>query len=489
MKQSCYSNHSLLLFSRMKRQILFMNRPLNILGPLGSVLLLAQCAPQTKMEKPNVVIILADDLGWGDVGYHGSDISTPHIDRLAATGIRLERFYTAPISSPTRAGLMTGRYPDRFGIRESVLAPWYDCGLDTTEETIADLLEREGYTNRAMIGKWHLGHCRQAFYPLNRGFTYFYGHLNGALDYFTHKREGELDWHKNWDSSYDEGYTTDLLSDEAVRFIGQQTTGSPFLLYLAYNAPHSPFQAKPEDIEAYAANPMFAKDKDNLTKEELRRCTYAAMVTCMDKGIGRVYDALERTGLLDNTILLFFSDNGPDIGSALPLRGRKFQEWDGGVRTPAVVLWKKGFRQTGTIDQVTGYVDVVPTICEIIGVKTPPKKELDGISVVSVLKGECKYIKRDMYLGCGTIVNQDYKLILPGKNPSMREVQEEYFISYKEDPYEKVNSKEANPQEKARLKKLVMAYDAMPRALDDSCFDDEKMKTFVAPFEWKVMIP
>jgi arylsulfatase B len=333
-----------------------------------------------------------------------------------------------------------------------------------------------------------LGHTRQVHYPLNRGFTYFYGHLNGAIDYFTHIREDELDWHKNWESCYDEGYSTDLLSDEAAKFISQQTAESPFLLYLAYNAPHSPFQAKPEDIAMYAANPKFAKDKDNLTNQELRNCTYAAMVTCMDRGIGRVYEALERSGQLNNTILLFFSDNGPDIGSALPHRGRKFQEWDGGVMAPAFIMWKKGFKQPRVVNQVTGFVDIVPTIRDILKIKTPPKKELDGISVYSVLKGNRDYIKRDFYIGCGTIVNQDYKLILPGQNSQMKGVNEDFFISYKDDPYEKKNSKDANPQEMARLKKLVLEYDALPSAVGEVDFGAGK-EGFVAPIEWKVTKP
>ena len=452
---------------------------------LGGVMLFSQCASQTK---PNVVIILADDLGWGDVGFHGSDIATPNIDQLAANGIEMTRFYTAPISSPTRAGMLTGRYPNRFGIRKTVINPWRDYGLDLTEETLADVLGKEGYTNRAIIGKWHLGHARQAYYPLNRGFTYFYGFLNGNVDYFTHIKDGELDWHKNWDSSYDEGYTTDLLSNEAVKFISQQSAESPFLLYLAYNAPHFPFQAKPEDIEVYAANPKFAKDKDNLTKEELRNCTYAAMVTCMDMGIGRVMDELQRTGQLDNTIVLFFSDNGADIGSPGRLRGKKGTEWDGGVRSPAVIMWKNGFRQPRIVDQVTGFVDILPTLCEILNVKTPPKKEFDGISVYSVLKGNRDYIKRDLYLGCGAIVNQDYKLILPGQNNSMRDVKEDYFISYKDDPYEKKNSKDVNPQEMARLKKLVLEYDALPAAVDE-LNQGAGRENFVAPKEWKVTKP
>ena len=167
-------------------------------------LALTACDTATE-EKPNIVIILADDLGYGDISLHGSRIQTPNIDRIASEGIELCRHYAAPVSSPTRAGLMTGRYPSRFGIRETVIPPWREYGLPEGEETIADVLGRNGYENRAMIGKWHLGHGRLAYYPLNRGFTHFYGCLNGALDYFTHERDGELDWHDDWDSCYDKG--------------------------------------------------------------------------------------------------------------------------------------------------------------------------------------------------------------------------------------------------------------------------------------------
>lgn len=137
-----------------------------------------------QVERPNIVIVLADDLGWGDVGFHGSEIKTPCLNALAAEGVVLDRFYTAPISTPTRAGLMTGRYPNRFGIRTTVIPPWREDGLDENEETLADMLARNGYSNRAIIGKWHLGHTRKVHYPINRGFSHFYGHLNGAIDYF-----------------------------------------------------------------------------------------------------------------------------------------------------------------------------------------------------------------------------------------------------------------------------------------------------------------
>ncbi len=153
--------------------------------------------------KPNIVIIVADDLGWGDVGFHGSQIKTPNIDTLAETGIVLDRFYVAPVCTPTRAGLLTGKYPNRFGVREVVIPPWRDFGIAPEEVFLPEELARAGYKNRAIIGKWHLGHSSRKYYPLNQGFTHFYGHLNGAIDYFTHEREGELDWHNDWESSYD----------------------------------------------------------------------------------------------------------------------------------------------------------------------------------------------------------------------------------------------------------------------------------------------
>lgn len=206
-------------------------------------------------NKPNIIIIVADDLGWGDVGYHNSDIKTPNLDDLSRLGIRLSRFYVAPVCSPTRAGLLTGRYPNRFGLRETVIPPWRDFGLNPSEELLPELLAKAGYNNRAILGKWHLGHSKPEYYPLENGFTHFYGHLNGAIDYFTHKRESELDWHNDYQSSYDQGHTTDLLTKDAVKSIKQYAKQGPFFIYLAYNAPHGPLQATREDLELYGYVP------------------------------------------------------------------------------------------------------------------------------------------------------------------------------------------------------------------------------------------
>src|SRR5690606_17729890 len=287
-------------------------------------------------EKPNIVIILADDLGWGDVGYKGGDIQTPHIDRLAKEGVILDNFYTAPICSPTRAGLLTGRYPDRFGLRQNVILPWSDFGVDTAEIFLSEMLADAGYGHRAAFGKWHLGHSRRAYLPLQRGFTHFYGHYNGAIDYFTHMREGELDWHRNEETCYDEGYATDLITKEAVASIKQYAEdSSPFFIYVAYNAPHSPLQAKEDDLLLYGYEKDKPHDKSGeqqfAGKGNTMRQTYSAMVTAMDRGIGEILSALTEAGIAEQTLVVFFSDNGAAPGhggSSGKLRGAKFTEWE-----------------------------------------------------------------------------------------------------------------------------------------------------------------
>ena len=217
---------------------------------LGCVwLFLAVQSPAAPL-KPNILIIVADDLGFADVGFNGGKIiATPNLDRLAATGVRLTDFRTCPMCSPTRAGLLTGRWPLRFGLMRAVVPPWSPHGLPQNENTLPELLAGAGYEHRALVGKWHLGQARREFLPLAHGFTRFYGHYNGAIDYFTHQREGERDWHDNERTITEKGYATDLLAAEAVRFVRSSPPGKPWLLYLAFNAPHSPHQAKEDDLK------------------------------------------------------------------------------------------------------------------------------------------------------------------------------------------------------------------------------------------------
>lgn len=199
---------------------------------------------------------------------------------------------------------------------------------------------------------------------MNKGFTHFYGHLNGAIDYFSHEREGELDWHNDWESSYDKGYSTDLIAGYAVKCIKDYASeDNPFFMYVAFNAPHTPLQAKDEDLLLYGfdpSKPRFGKG-DKTGRGNNQEQTFAAMVTALDRRIGQIIQTLKDTGEFDNTLFLFFSDNGSDVVSSGKLRGRKFLEFEGGVRVPALLSWPAKLEGKRTIDQAMGYVDVMPT--------------------------------------------------------------------------------------------------------------------------------
>jgi len=218
------------------------------------LLLLACVAPALALgadaPRPNIVFLLADDLGWADVGFHGGEISTPQLDKLARAGARLEQFYVQPVCSPTRAALMTGRYPMRYGLQVGVVRPWAQYGLPLEERTLPQALKEAGYTT-AICGKWHLGHFRREYLPTQRGFVHQYGHYNGALDYFTHIRDGGFDWHRNDQACHDEGYATHLLAREAVRIIREQPAGKPLFLYVPFNAVHSPHQVPENYLNPY----------------------------------------------------------------------------------------------------------------------------------------------------------------------------------------------------------------------------------------------
>ena len=206
------------------------------------ILACASCAFSSPVcasdEKPNIVYIVADDLGWKDVGFHGSDIRTPNLDKLATNGVRLEQFYAQPMCTPTRAALMTGRYPIRYGLQTAVIPSSATYGLATDEWLLPQALKEAGYYT-AIVGKWHLGHADPKYWPRQRGFDYQYGPLIGEIDYFTHEAHGVVDWYRNNKLVKEEGYSTTLLGNEAVKLIEQHDASTPFYLYLTFNAPHT----------------------------------------------------------------------------------------------------------------------------------------------------------------------------------------------------------------------------------------------------------
>jgi arylsulfatase A-like enzyme len=350
---------------------------------------LAQAADKSfTASKPNVLVIVADDLGYADVGFNGGKtIATPNLDRLAATGINLTDFRACPMCSPTRAGLLTGRWPLRFGIMRAVVTPWSRHGLPAEENTLPELLASAGYEQRAIVGKWHLGQARREFLPLSHGFTRFYGHYNGAIDYFTHEREGERDWHHDDRAVLEEGYSTDLLGAEAARLVREAPAGKPWFLYLPFNAPHSPFQAKEQDLKKYPQ----LKQPD--------RQAYAAMVDCMDQAIGRVLAVVEARPDAANTLILFFSDNGgiPKVGSSNhPWRGAKLTVYEGGTRVCAAIRWPAGGLTGGKrFGERIGYIDVLPTLLAAAGVKPPAN--LDGINFLPALRSESSLPTRSWF--------------------------------------------------------------------------------------------
>ena len=447
-------------------------------------------AARSDDKRPNIVIILADDLGWEDVGYHGSHIATPNIDRIAKTGVRLENWHVCPLCSPTRAGLMTGRWPIRYGMGEAVITPWRKWGLPTTERTIADLLATAGYERRGAVGKWHLGHYKKEYLPLNRGFTFFYGHYNGAFDYFTHKREKQLDWHRNFETCRDEGYSTDLIGKEAAAFIDKSPAGKPFFLYVPFNAPHNPMQAKEADIAKYAD----VKDSNNRL--------HSAMVDSMDQAIGLVLAALDKKKVADNTFVLFFSDNGATrCGSNKPWRSGKGSVYEGGVRVPAAVRWPAGgLSGGGKIDGMMGMIDVYPTLKRIAGVKAKDRNKLDGIDVLDIMRGKQKAPVRDWfsYIAQGSpdktalcddtwklLVNRvsvlDVKLDASGGGENASKVE---LFRIDRDPAESKNLLTQHPDVAAKMLKRMQEFrrlkiDGIPSFL-------EGRKGFVAPKDWVI---
>lgn len=233
-------------------------------------------------KRPNIIFIMADDLGNADLGYRGGRVTTPNIDKLAQEGVRLESFYGQQVCTPSRAALMTGRYPMRYGLQTLVIFPSHTYGLPVDERTLPQALSEAGYAT-LMTGKWHLGHADQKFWPQNRGFDHFYGNVVGEVDYFTRERGGLIDWQRNGTFLKEKGYYTSLIGDEAVRLIDKQDGKKPFFLYFASLAPHAPFQAPKEYVDRYPST------------DDKQRRTYAAMITALDDQIGRIVAALEKT--------------------------------------------------------------------------------------------------------------------------------------------------------------------------------------------------
>lgn len=339
----------------------------------------AGVAPAGEQQPPNFVVILADDLGYADVGFQGlQDFATPNIDRLAARGVRFTSAYVShPYCSPSRAGLLTGRYQHRFG---HVHNPKFRAGegLPLSETLLPQALAEAGYVS-GIVGKWHLGDAPR-FHPLKRGFDEFFGLLGGGHDYFksagADAREYLIPLEAHGEPVPVEGYLTEQLTEAALDFV-RRHAGHPFFLYLSYNAPHGPLQA-----------PLELLDRVNSITDP-RRQTYAAMVTSLDDGVGEVLALLEELGISEGTMVFFLSDNGgPTPANAsdnTPLRATKGTVYEGGVRVPFVLAWPGQLPAGRTYDAPVSALDIFPTTVATAGIETPTN--LDGVNLVPYLLG------------------------------------------------------------------------------------------------------
>ena len=426
---------------------------INLLRALAITVLAAPVAAfHLSAAPPHVVYIVADDLGWKDAGFQGSpDIRTPHLDRLAADAARLKSFYVQPMCTPTRAALMTGRYPFRYGLQTIVIPSKGTYGLSTDEVTLPQVLGDAGYRT-AMIGKWHLGHADRKYWPRQRGFDYHYGAVLGEIDYFTRAAHGVVDWQRDNETVHEEGYVTQLLGADAVRLIRDHDPAKPLFLYLAFTAPHSPYQAPDNYLQKYAH-----------IADETRRA-YAGQITCMDDEIGKVIEALEKKGMRENTLVVFHSDNGGTRDTRLtgesavksvpcdngPLRGGKGQLYEGGTLVPAFINWP-GKVPAGDVTSILHVTDMLPTLAALAGASTAKCKPLDGIDVWPAITKGVPSGRNEVVYNVepfrAAIRQGDWKLVWRAVLPSSVEL---YHLA--EDPFEKTNVAEANPDITARLK-------------------------------------
>jgi len=420
---------------------------------------------------PNIVLIVADDLGWGDVGFNGSEIRTPTIDKLASEGVRLDRFYAYPACTPTRGAILSGQRMRSVGLLEPT-PPWSDAGLPLGIRTLPEALRDRGYSTWK-VGKWHLGHRSTSQFPNQRGFDHFYGFLNGEINYETHVFAGALDWQRNGVTVEESGYSTSLFVNEVERLLAEHPNDKPYFLDLSFNAPHTPLQAPNEALTEY----KHIEDPD--------RSRFAAMVSEMDRGIESVLQAISKREDADRTMVVFLSDNGgaPMFGAKnAPLRGGKATHYEGGLRVPALVYWP-GVLQPGVRDQFMSVHDVYPTLLALARESHP---NLPGINVWPAIARNAAVHRVEPIVFAlamppipipgrepavtlsASLISEGFKLIEtkrmprgPGKSRQSPEVTQELY-DVVNDPYETENLASSRPETVLKLAEALSKVPASP---------------------------
>ena len=427
---------------------------------------------------PNIVIILADDLGWNDVSYHGSEIKTPNIDKLISSGVELDRFYVQPTCSPTRAELMTGKSAMRLGITRPI-SKNQKLGLGLEEKILPQYLKELNYSTY-LLGKWHLGSYIPDYFPTRRGFDYFYGYLTGGIGYWDHIHGGGHDWQRNEVGLREDGYVTQLIKNDTLKIIDNHDFTNPIFLNVNFGAPHIPNEAPEESVLKFS-----------YIENETRRI-HAAMVHEMDNAIGEIIAALEKENVLKNTIVMFASDNGgltPDVklnpsflsipkkigvcdtknrfgikifqwicenysggSSNKPLPEGKMSVSEGGIRVPAVIWWPGKFEYSKSENFIT-MMDVLPTILDLINYKN--EIDVDGESRVSSLNNNnssesSKYVVTNIINDKYAVIEMPYKLITSADGDQLYNILD--------DPSEKLNIASENQEIVLELKNTLSQW-------------------------------
>ena len=372
-------------------------------------------------QQPNVVVIMTDDMGYADIGSYGApDIRTPNIDSLARDGVKLTDFHSnGVLCTPTRAGFISGRYQQRY-LLESALpsegAPGGERGLPVRGHSLPQLLKNAGYAT-ALVGKWHLGY-KPEFSPKAHGFDYFFGLKSGYIDYYTHTGgDGKNDLWENDTPITQDGYSTDLITERALKFI-EQNAGRPFFLDLAYNAPHWPYQV-PDKPSVAPGNARHVMPHEAGTST---RADYVAMMERVDRGVGEVLRTLERRGLAGNTIVMFTSDNGGEwLSNNGPLFHRKWTVWEGGIRVPLLVRWPGRLPRGKVSNQVGITMDLTASILAAAGATLPADARQEGINLLPILEGRAPEVPRTLFWRANiggrnqkAARHGDFKLVIDG---------------------------------------------------------------------------
>ena len=409
---------------------------------------------------PNIVLFLSDDLGWGQPGFNGgTEVETPNIDRIANEGVKLTQFYAQPVCTATRGALLTGRYPWKNGteVRVGLRASY---GMLTDERTIAEVLRDAGYATW-IVGKWHLGQWQQEHLPLQRGFDHHYGHYSGEIHSFRLHRgrnhRGILDWHRNGRPVVESGYSTLLLADEAIQLIERHDPSRPFFLYLPFNAVHNPNLAPQEYIDQYS----------HLDDPEQR-----AQFKVMDVAIGQVMDALERKGVLGETLVMFLNDNGgtESAGWNEPYRGKKSGFYEGGIRVPAVMRWTGEIPAGTESDALLHAVDLFPTFAGLAGADIAGGLPLDGLDAWQSIAENAESPRDEIVYALGAIRKGDWKLIeadVDLYDPAPGSV---LLYNMEDDPYEQTNQAAGETAKVAELRARLDYHS--PFARDGEALED-----------------